>query len=1041
MISEAVARLEAAAWTAGLGWLPEKWTVSDGAVVRLAPTKYLDEIPTGHFEGLTLAPGDTTRLETPLAVPPVIAGVPVYGEPLEMLLYSVYPIDVSIDGASVFHDGTPPVAAGPALFPVVEQIGDVSTTDAVLRLDVRVPPQQRAAGWLNLRLVTPGLRHRQDQLELLAAQLILAEMVARGDGAEMVARGDGAEMVARGDGAETVAGGDEAVQAAAALVPSEPLALSPGELDVLVDHVQERLAPLAPLLQRLDVHLIGHSHIDLAWLWTWDDTCEVILRDVRSVLSLMDDYPEMTFTHSQPAGYAVVRDRAPELFARIKEHIATGRWEPATMQWVEADTNIPSGEATVRQLVEGVRFSEEELGIKPRVHLAPDTFGHAGNLPQLSSSAGADVYYYHRANPGDTWPAHWWEGQDGSRLLAVYTTEYVGDLSPLILARHLVAGALDQGHEVALHFFGIGDHGGGPSRLSLERLRNLQGIAAFPRIRCSTLGAYADALLASGVRLPTHRGETSYIFEGCYTTHADTKQDNRSAENALVTAGALAAVAGQDHRVDLQKSWRDVLFHQFHDIIDGSAISEAYEKNATETAAAVATADAVVDAALGSLHAGLDGDVVVTNPLGVRRTDVVVAPLSGSGPVSVVDAAGARHAAQWVDGGLCFLATVDGFATASYTVATGSDEEPMPTTSWPRQGVSASYRSVQTDVFDVVLREDSGIITSLVDRRTGRELVGYGMRHRSSYQDTARPDLSLNVLTFVEELPHGMSAWHLDEVALEQHLLTGASTTVVEHGPVRLVLDVERTWRSSTIRQRLSFYRRLPRIDIELDVDWQEIGDATAGVPSLKAAFTARLPQVEAWFETPYAAVQRPSDGQETPALRWAAVGGPDGGFAVLNDSKYGHDALGGRLRVSLIRNAYDPDQQPDTGRHTIRLALLPYVGDWRAAGVVDEATGFNQPLIARAPTRGPVADRRAPLVGPGSIRVGALDRARTGSGTLIRLYEAHGTPGTVEVGGLGDRVWETTVTEQRLRRLDVRGGRVTLSFGAWQVRTLVVED
>jgi alpha-mannosidase len=358
------------------------------------------------------------------------------------------------------------------------------------------------------------------------------------------------------------------------------------------------------------------------------------------------------------------------------------------------------------------------------------------------------------------------------------------------------------------------------------------------------------------------------------------------------------------------------------------------------------------------------------------------------------------------------------------------------------------YLRVETPFFRVYVRRDSGILVSFFDKRAGRELIGYGMRRGSDYLDSVRADLAFNVLQLLDEAPHGMSAWHLDEVQAEHSLLHGATTEVVEKGAARLVIDSRRQVRSSQIVQRAIFYRDLSRVDFEADVDWRELGDAERGVPNLKVAFTARLPECEAWFETPFAAARRPSDGQEVPALRWADVGGDSYGIALLNDSKYGYDALGGRLRLTLLRSAYEPDAISDVGRHSMRYSLLPHPGGWRGAQVVRQAAGYNQPLLARhvphdRPAAEPLEGAWRPRLAEGtSVQVAGLKPARDGSGQIVRLYESGGRAGEAVLGGLPDRAraWETNLVEDRLAALDNRGGAVRLACDPWQVRTILVE-
>ncbi|HZP80682.1 MAG TPA: glycoside hydrolase family 38 C-terminal domain-containing protein [Chthonomonadaceae bacterium] len=1034
-VTQTLARLRAAADQVRTGFPWTRWERIEGPGPE---TLELDG--NGGFRWIKLEPGKDLLLRCALNLPEEAAGVRLAGDPLEATLFSLYPTDLKWNGQSVFAEEGVPVAAGPALFTVLPrlQAGDNGT----LELRVRVPNNQTTT-WLNLRLMTPGLRARFERLDVAWAQLALA-----------------AELAATPQE-------EEAVLEAAALVPPELIAIEGGALETALAKVAEALSPLAAKASSLRVHIIGHSHIDMNWLWTWPDTVAVIKRDFKSVLALMDDYPELVFSHSQPATYEVIRQEEPALFARVLEHIQSGRWEATTLAWLEGDVNMASGEAHTRQLLEGVAYSREVLNVEPSSYHAPDTFGHAGNLPQLAVSAGAKRYYHHRANPGqeNQWPAYWWEGDDGTRLLAFSTYTYNGD----ILARDLANAAIRAhkfGHPAGLHFHGIGDHGGGPARQNLDALRRFQKLPGMPTAFCSRLDAYTRDILDAGGALPTWKGESSTLFEGCYTTHADTKRYNREGENRLCTADTLAALANRNHHAELQEAWRAVLFNQFHDILDGSAIHESYEKNAEDFAAVVQTADAVTNAALAVLEQGIaPGHIAVTNPLGWEREDWVTVPgKRGEGAVWLVSEDGHRTPGQYTPEGLGFVARVPAFATVGYRIET-APSEPLPASleavpafapTDSRQSnflsevaADAPYYRIETPVFRIYLRRDSGILVSFLDKRVNRQLVGYGMRRGSDYLDTARADLALNVLQLVEEYPHGMTAWHYDEVHTDFSLLRGATTRVVESGPARLVLEVQHSLRSSKITQRIHFYRDLARVDFQTDVDWQEIGNAEVGIPNLKAAFTARMPQCEAWYETPFAAVQRPSDGQEVPALRWADVGGPDYGFALLNDSKYGYDALGCRLRLTLLRSAYDPDAISDVGQHAIRYSFVPHPGDWRGARIVRQGQGFNQPLLARevsssAPT-GSTSHRGflPQVVGDSSVTIACLKMAYNGSGRVVRLYESAGRTVEARLEGLPDeaRVWETNIVEDNLRELPVHNGGVTLAFRPWQVRTLLVES
>jgi alpha-mannosidase len=986
----------------------------------------------GVFLGIVWEPGDNLVLRCQLTIPEEVGGVSLAGDVLEAFLFSLYPVSLRWnDGPPVFDEGGVPVASGPVLATIIPQLQ--AGENGQLTLQVKVPSHQTTQ-WFRMPFTTPRLRQRFELLDTAWAELVLAEKLA-------VTEEERAAVIR-----------------AASKVPGNISLFD----DQIIQQMEADLAVLSSKVKDLFVHVIGHSHIDMNWLWTWPDTVNVILRDFKSVLAIMDDYPELTFTHSQPATYEVVRIQAPDLFAQMLSRIREGRWEPATMTWVEGDENMASGEALARHFLEGVSYSREVLGFQPSSFLAPDTFGHPGNLPQLGVSAGAMRYYHHRCNPGgfEPWPSYWWEGEDGTRLLAISTPTYNGDIRARDLAEASLR-AYEHGQNQSLHFHGIGDHGGGPARHSLEALRRFQKRSLLPSARCSTLALYTKKLLDSGVPLPVHRGESNTIFEGCYTTHADIKRYNRFGENMLCTAESLATLAGLETRQSLGPAWRKVLFNQFHDILDGSAIHESYEKSAADFAEVSTTAQAITEDAMHILAGGCEaGTIVVANPLGWERLGWVCVPgEQSSGSIHLISDLGHHAVGQYTPEGLGFVAQVPGFGTVGYRKGeaftdesglsvnpafgpgAGKEAEPQGT------HLATPYYRIETPLFRVYMRRDSGILTSFCDKRVNRELVGFGMRHASDYFDTARPDLALNVLQLLEESSHPMSAWHMDEVHSEVSLIQGAVVSILESGPARIVIEAQHKFRTSQINQQIIFYHDLPQVDFYTKLNWQEPGGWEAGVPNLKIAFTAALPDAEAWFETPFAAVKRPADGREVPALRWVDVGGAAYGMALMNDCKYGYDVMGTRLRMTLVRSAFEPDLIADLGEHEIRYSLVPHPGDWRTAGVTRLAAGFNQPLLAVQSTTAFAAKPlysswRPEINGSPSILLAGLKPARNGPGRILRFFESAGCSGEIEMCGLpvGATAWETNLVEGKMQELQAPGGCLRLAFSPWQVKTIWID-
>lgn len=1023
-------RLRTAADRARSGWAGGDWTFHD------------DEGP-GHaalrsqmLKGVRLKPGTTVTLQTDLDLPELIADVPVEGDALELTVMSLYPMDLEVAGRQVLAEPGAPAALGPALIELVDKV--VPGGNGTLTMTVRVAQNQVWEFGIQLQFTTPRLRARFEVLDTAWAQLVLAQALACG--------------------AEDEAALDRAAAAVADPLPTgdeQELLRQLDDLSAALERFHDRAAALR-------VHLVGHSHIDMSWLWTWPDTQAVLRRDAASVLDLMQEFPELTFTHSQPAGYETIRTTAPELWDRLVTLVDEGRWEPATLTWVEADTNLASGEALARHFLESVRWSREHLGASPTSMLAPDNFGHAGSLPQLAVSAGAQRYYHHRAAPGgtDPWPAYWWQGIDGTRLLAVTSPGYSGVITAGALA-HAALRGMRFGHPATLSFHGIGDHGGGPARQDLQALQRLRAKRVLPTAACSTLQAYTDDLLAAGVSLPVHSGESSLLFEGCYTSHGDAKHANRHGESLLTCADTLAALAGLDRREQLRPAWRKLLFHQFHDILCGASVAEVYREAEHSHDQVVAAGEQVREQALRVLHADVAaGRIAVTNTLGWERRDIVTVPLPADlRDVPSVQAAGSDGSilpVQCSDGTAVFVACIPAFSTRSFNLEPASEEQTRLTVTaayGPYGGgpdprlddgdAGPPYLRVETPSFRCYVRRDNGILTSLLDKRVDRELVGFGMRRGSDYTDAARVDLGLGVFQLVEEAPHSMSAWHLDEVRRETSLISGAVVEVTEVGPVRAVISVRHTINDSTIDARLTFYRDLDRIDVTADVDWQEVGSAEVGVPNLKVSYAARLDQPQAWYEIPFGAVSRPTDGQEVPAYRWADVGEADYGMALLSPEKSGFDALGGRLRLSLLRSSYGPDTQADIGRHSLRWSLLPHPGGWAEAGVVQAAAGAETPLLARhvppTPREHGAARPAVPqLQGDPSVVVASLKRSYDGAQLVLRAYESAGRRARVRLTGLpaDARVTEVSVTEDELRRLPVTDGEMDLEFGPFAVRT-----
>lgn len=810
-----------------------------------------------------------------------------------------------------------------------------------------------------------------------------------------------------------------------------------------VERAREALAPLAAEAKTYTTHLVAHSHIDMNWLWTWEETVDVIRRDFLTVDALMERYPDFHFSHSQASTYHAMEERHPEVLERVRRRVAEGRWEVTASTWVEGDLNMECGESLARHLLLTRPYIQKLLGVRPRICWEPDTFGHAGTLPQLLQQAGIEYYYFCRAGKGQS--LFWWEGLDGSRVLAFNDPlGYSGVIEPRSVAAPALDLARRYGLKRGLFLYGMGDHGGGATARDIEAARLLDQTPLLPRAKMSDLISFYDAV--KGAELPTIRGELNTTFEGCYTTHGDIKKLNRSCENALLTAEALSTLAatqtGAAYPLQVfDETWRTVLFHHFHDILCGCAIGATYREAAERLQPALAQAMSLGEAAAAQLSRqvatgqGTGPRCVVWNPLAWPRSDVVRLPKDafGAPPQALVDDAGRVTPVQVAGEELLFIARdVPALGCRVYR---------------PTEQAATSDLAVEdeTTLQNAFLRfhvhPSSGAIETLYDLEHNRPVDAM-----SGWRGVERKEVAgmINRLQILWEQPHTMSAWNIGDITRVDNLIKGAQVKLVEQGPVRAVIAVTHKFLHSSITQRYVLYAGLRRVDIETDLDWHEAGGKDVDAPMLRAIFKPRLgPGAKATFEVPFAGLERAADGDEVPALRWADVSDAEYGLTLLNNAKYGHQAHGNTLGLTLVRAPYEPDNLPDQGLQSFAYALYPHAGDWRAAQSDRRAAEFNQPLLAC------MTDAHAGSLQPNvallecdapNVMVTAVKWAQSGEkAVIVRLVEMHGREAQAKVRWAWsvDRVEQVNVLEEPLGTLPAEPHGCTVHLGAHKIVTL----
>jgi alpha-mannosidase len=809
----------------------------------------------------------------------------------------------------------------------------------------------------------------------------------------------------------------------------------------VVASCRERIREEYPPVGRLA--LTGHAHLDLAWLWPLEETRRKARRTFASVLGLMDRYEDFTFNQSSAQLYEWVEKDAPELFERVKERVAEGRWEPVGGAWVEPDCQIPSGESFARQLFYGQRYFEERFGRRSTVAWFPDTFGYSPGLPQLLRSAGLSGFFTYKLNWSETnrFPhdLFLWEGIDGSGVVA-HTfenpgTDYNGDITPLDLHGTWRNFRGKRHHPESLFSFGWGDGGGGPSEKMLENFDRLKSFPAMPRLRMVRVDDFFASLPEDG--LPRWVGELYLeLHRGTLTTQAKVKKLNREAEHRLLEAEAFATVAASSGASypaeELERLWKLLLLNQFHDILPGTSISEVYEDAHRQLEEAVSGAEKLRDEALKHLAQG-------TTPAGAQRTVTVAnaalhpRPLTVLLPVepgaTLADASDIPLPAQRTPEGLLVHAPdreVPGLGWIS--LALRDETAPPEAASGVEAGESEGGAYIENELLRVEISA-SGSLGRVYDKEVEREVL----------------DGDGNQLWAYADKPPNWDAWDVNEdYEMEGEEVPGAeSVEVVESGPLRGAVRVERRFRGSRISQTYKLLSASRRLDVETHVDWRE------RQVLLRALFPLRVRSHEATFETMYGAAKRPTHRNtswdevrfEVCAHRFADLSEPGYGVALLNEGKYGHSARDNVLGISLLRSPLYPDPFTDEGEHRFTYSLFPHPGDWAGAGVTREAFSLNSPLIAGA-DGGEPSEGGFVAAGGVELALGSLKKAEDGRGVILRLYEPHGARGSATLRFASDvgRVERVDLLEEPERTVEVQGDEVLLDVRPFEVLTLRVE-
>lgn len=708
---------------------------------------------------------------------------------------------------------------------------------------------------------------------------------------------------------------------------------------------------------------IGHAHIDTAWLWPIAETHRKCERTFSTATAYMDEYPEYKFACSQAYQYQVIKERNPDLYARIQAKAKTGQWVPVGGTWVEPDCNIPSGEALVRQFLTGQRFFKQEFGAYCNEFWNPDVFGYNGQLPQILQISGVTRFLtqklsWNRFNK----PHHhtfMWQGIDGSEVLTHFppADTYNAVCTPEQLRWNLKNFKDSDRSNMSLILFGFGDGGGGPTKWMLEYLKRSKDIQGVPRAKLGTVNEFFDKLEENYQDRTKLVGELYFEYHrGTYTTQAATKKGNRKSEIALHDAEFISVLASSTAgkaypAAKLDELWKLVLLNQFHDILPGSSITLVYDDAALHYAKILGEAGEVITgatAALGSPDA--EGSITPLNTLSFDRAEVVTKP-NGELAYAVAPSYGFGELVAATDS-VSVTETTEGFVLANGQL---------------KATISRS-----------------GLVTSLIDLATGREAFTAPANQFYTYDDK----------------PTSYDAWDVDPFHLEtEKPIDGATAAAItETSALRSTVAFEyKVGKASSLKQKVSLSAGAKRLEFSNVVEWQE--DQTM----LKVGFPVNVRAMNATYEMQFGTVERPTHFNttydlaryEVPGHKWVDLSEHGYGVAILSESKYGYSTFDNVIRMSLLRATTHPDPKADRGTQEFSYAVYPHAGGWQDGGVVAEGFKFNVPVQF---VPGSVSPKSFFSVDTDALVLDTVKKAEDDDSLVLRFYESEGGRGTANV-------------------------------------------
>jgi len=866
----------------------------------------------------------------------------------------------------------------------------------------------------------------------------------------------------------------------------------------IMKRAEEILAPISAEAKSYELMCVAHAHIDMNWQWGWDETVEVVIETTRSILKIMEEYPSFKFSQSQASVYKILEDFAPELLAKVKERVAQGRWEVSASTWVEADKNMPSTESAVRQILYAKKYLSKLLDISMDdivVDFEPDTFGHSINVPEILNSANIKYYYHSRGMNDCEYQLYTWKAPSGASIIANRERNfYFMDAKPDMGFHGYSTSKLSKVKQ-SLQVYGVGDHGGGPTRRDVERLMDMNKWPIFPRFTLSTYKEFFEAVEKEQDKLPVYRGEINFIFDGCFSSQSRNKLANKDAEHLLYKAELYSVMAlgeGKKYSHNLvEKTWRKVLLNQFHDIITGSGVRDTREYAMGNYQDVKAATNSMIRSSFYHITDKINTKLIVKeeemsmnepnyaraygagvgsgriergtgktrlyhifNPNKHSRKEVIELTLwewyGDPDRIEITDSKGNEVEHQLLESGfhdywyhnymkVLIYPAVPGMGYTTIKLTEGKYKEPTIEFHWERRYQERQSLMIENEELQVCFCETDVSLASVIDKKNGAQLLDQS-RKSGIFQYIIEGNNKA-----ISQWRSEMSSWLVGRFKRVEDLNDNLEV-VVKKGRLRESISFKKEFHHSSMTVNIMLDKGSRQLKYTVECDWHEIGNEEKGVPRLQFLMPVPYENTEYIQDVPMGVIARKERGIDVPALSFTLARDCDkkGRIGIASKDSYGYRCDDDSIALVLLRSSFDPDPYPENGicikEFCVDFPEYEMTGDEAISHYKDYGVSMDI-LSGYCHGGGLPLEQSFIELKKGNVQIDSVKASEEDSNIILRLYESNGENQQVVINFSRpvQKVMVTDLLERELLQITSNETKVELEIKPYSILTMSV--